>query len=558
VKAVRRIAARAAAVLVLLTAPTAGADVIRIDGLSRAELGRLARTHDFWGIDPATGAAVFDVTPTQRARLAEAGYDVADDPAGQRRLDTWNQAAGIRLLTAQRDTIPGYPCYRTVARTHADLQALAKAHPERAEWIEIGATWQQGAGGAAGDSLFALRLADSGSPHPKPPLVVVATQHPRELVTAEVATRFAEHLLLDPGDDPDVAWLLDHRSVHIIAQANPDGRRQVEQGTAFWRKNHNETACSGGDLSTTWPGIDLNRNGSFLWSPVDVPCGQRYAGPVLASEPETRAVENYLAGVFARQRPAADLVTPAPDTAEGVLISLHSFGEMVLIPWEGLGGANENNAPNHDALTLLGRRFGDVTGYAVGRWSLLPPATGTLVDHAYGEYGAAAYTFELGETFFESCASFEDTVWPAALEALLLAARAARRPYLEPPGPALSGLQASVGDHGRWVVTGSAADDRYFSGGVAEPPQPEPIGDVVEIRLSPRVPPERSAVDYVFPVAAPATNVDFELDWPAGAPLPPNRRVFVTAIDSDGHAGMPRMVRLGETILVSGFESAVR
>jgi hypothetical protein len=326
---------------------------------------------------------------------------------------------------------------------------------------------------------------------------------------------------------------------------------------ALWRKNHNENVCANGDLVNTWPGIDLNRNGSFLWTPVDGPCGQRFAGPVLASEPETRAIEDYLAGVFARQRPATDLVTPAPEAAEGVLISLHSFGEMVLIPWEGLGGGNENNAPNHDALTLLGRRFGDVTGYAVARWSLLPPATGTLVDHAYGEYGVAAYTFELGESFFESCASFENTVWPAALDSLLLAARAARRPYLEPSGPALSGLAAAVGGDGRWVVTGTAADDRYFSGGVtAEPPQPDPVGDVVEVRLSAGAPLERSGESYAFPVATPATSVSFAVAWPADAPLPPNRRVFVNAVDSEGRIGLPRMIRLGELLWASGFESA--
>jgi hypothetical protein len=546
---------RSVALALVLAASAAAADVIRIHDLSPAGLARLERGHDFWGIDPATGAAVFSVTDAQRARLEAAGYVVADDAMRQRQLDEWTEAADTRLLTAGTDTIPGFPCYRSVERTHADLQALAEAHPDRADWIPIGSSWQAGAGGSAGGALFALRLRNTASPHPKPPLVVVASQHPRELVTAEIATRFAERLLRNPDDHPDIDWLLDHRSVHVIAQANPDGRRQVEQGASLWRKNHNETACASGDLTSTWPGIDLNRNGSFLWSPADSPCGQRYAGPVLASEPETRAVEDYLAGVFDRQRPATDLVTPAPDTAEGVLVSLHSFGEMVLIPWEGLGGQNENNAPDHDALTLLGRRFGDVTGYAVARWSLLPPATGTLVDHAYGEYGAAAYTFELGTSFLEPCSAFEDTIWPVAFESLLLAARAARRPYLEPSGPAVDDLSAFYED-GRWIISGTADDGRYSSGGVNEPPQPDPVADVVEIRLAAGVPSELGGLVGVAPVAAPASTIDFRVRWPAGAGLPPNRRVFVTAVDSDGRAGLPRMVALGETLLATGFEPA--
>ena len=174
----------------------------------------------------------------------------------------------------------------------------------------------------------------------------------------QIATRFAELLLASADIDPDIGWLLDHREIHIIAQANPDGRRQVELGAGMWRKNHNETACAAGNLSGTWPGIDLNRNSSFLWgsfSSSDA-CSQTYRGPVPASEPETLAIQNYLASVFDDQRPASDLESPAPAEARGIFISLHSFAEMVLFPWEGLGGQNENNAPNHDALAVLGRR----------------------------------------------------------------------------------------------------------------------------------------------------------------------------------------------------------
>jgi hypothetical protein len=541
---------RAVALALVLTVSLADAEVVQVHGLAPAELAELQQDLDFWGLDPATGAAVFDVAPADRSALEARGLDVRSDDRRQRELDQWRARAPTRTRADAPDTIPGYPCYRTVARTHADLAALADAHPGRAEWIEIGPTWQAQAGDAAGDAIHALRLANAASPHPKPPLVVLAAQHARELTTAEIATRFAELLIGNPGDDPDVDWLLDHRSIHIIAQANPDGRRQVEQGTSLWRKNHNATACGEG----TWPGVDLNRNGRFLWQSDADTCSQLYPGPALASEPETRAVQNYLATVFDAQRPAADLVTPAPDTAEGVFVSLHSFGEYVLIPWEGLGGQNENNAPNHDGLMLLGRRFGDRTGYAVGRWSLLPPAEGTAVDYAYGEFGVAAYTFEVGTTFLQSCESFEATIWPSIREALLLAARAARRPYLEPRGPAVAGLAAFV-DDGRWVIAGSADDGRYSDGGIGEPPQPTPVGTVVEVRLAAGAPPPLGDDVLSFPVDEPATTVSFEIDWPVGTPLPTNRRVFVTAVDDSGLAGLPRMLRLGDLIHGNGFEA---
>ncbi|MFN2333672.1 MAG: M14 family zinc carboxypeptidase, partial [Wenzhouxiangellaceae bacterium] len=147
--------------------------------------------------------------------------------------------------------------------------------PDRVRWIDIGDSWQTGGGSAPGDSIFALVIANQNSPHSKAPLVVMAAQHARELATAEIATRLAERIVRNPDNDPDLAWLADHREIHIIAQQNPDGRRQVEQGAGLWRKNHNETACPSG---TT--GVDLNRNSPVFWgdSSSDDACSQVFRG----------------------------------------------------------------------------------------------------------------------------------------------------------------------------------------------------------------------------------------------------------------------------------------
>lgn len=536
--------------LALAVAPS-GAEVVRVSNVSRAEIAKLRADHDVWGLDWRAGELILDVPAEQRAALEAAGYRIETDVERNRQLAAWrSRSAETMVRGVATGTIPGFSCYRTVDRTHADLQALADDYPDRAAWMAIGDSWQAGAGSFPGDTIHALRIANPDSPHPQAPLVVVAAQHARELTTAEIATRFAELLVTNPDGDPDIEWLLDHRSIHVIAQANPDGRRRVEAGDSLWRKNHDEAACPGGDASATWTGVDLNRNGGFLWEPVDSPCGQRYSGPAMASEPETVALQDYLDAVFDVQRAASDLVTPAPDHAEGVFVSLHSFGEMVLIPWEGLGGAGENNAPNHDALTLLGRRFGALTDYAVARYSLLPPATGTAVDHAYGEFGVASYTFEVGTVFFESCADFEAEVWPANRDALLLAARAARRPYLAAHGPAVLDLDWYA-DDGAVVITGSADDGLYFSGGVDESPWPNPIDDVVAIEVTLNGPPETGNPGWSFAVPAPASRVDFLETLP---PVHGDARLFVTAVDATGQSGLPRVVALGDLVHADGFE----
>lgn len=540
----------AAALLALLVAAPAGSEVVRIHDLSSTELGALRAEYDYWGVDWRAGYAVFDLDPDARARLEAAGFRIDPDRSRQRDLERWNAVDRSAFRLGDPGSIPGFPCYRTVAQTHADLQALADQHPDRAQWVDIGDSWQVANGSAQGDSIFALVIGRTDSPHPRAPLVLMAAQHARELATAEIATRFAELLIQNPDDDPDLDWLLDHREIHVIAQQNPDGRRQVEAGENFWRKNHNETACPTGTV-----GVDLNRNSTHFWgnSSSSSTCSETYRGPVVASEPETQAVQAYLLDVFTDQRPG-DLTTPAPVDTEGLFISMHSFGELVLLPWEGLGGGNVNNAPNHDALTVLGRRMAWHGDYEVSRWFSLGPAGGTMVDFAYYETGVAAYTYEVGTTFQQSCGTFESTVWPENRDALLLAANAARRPYREPAGPAIAALSASA-DNGTVRLLGTADDTRFFRGNSPEPPAADPIADVVTIRVASGAPAETGAPSWEFTLPAPAPLTDFDLTLPPGAPLDPNGRLFVTAIDGDGDEGLPRVARLPIPLFSDGFES---
>lgn len=529
--------------------------VVRVAYENFETLQKLYVIEGFQGIDWREGYAVFELSAAGVEQLERAGWTVETDRERQADLDRWLGLDHEAALRGNADTIPGFPCYRTVTKTHADLAALAAQYPDQAEWLSIGPTWQQQQGNPGGDEIGVLVIANQTSPYPQAPLVIIAAMHARELATAEIATRLAE-LLLQNQSDPDLSWLLDHREIHIVAQLNPDGRRQVEAGTFNWRKNHNTGACPDGNLTFNWPGVDLNRNSSFLWGNNQTssgnPCSQTYRGLVAASEPETQAIQNYLDGVFQPQRPASDLTTPAPADTEGLFISFHSFGELILFPWEGLGSGNGNNAPNHDALAILGRKFGFYTDYAVGR-QLLGPAGGTTPDYAYGEFGVASYTFEVGDTFQQSCTSFEQTLWPDNRDALLFAARAARRPYQTPYGPEITELQGEW-LNGRIHLSGIAADDRYFRGNSNELPTSDPVFDVTEVTVSLGVPPDLAGQTFVLPVNTPAVQAAFSVSLPSGTMVPENRLVFVAAGDDDGATGVPRVTVITDELFSDGFE----
>ncbi len=423
------------------------------------QLNQLAAELDIWEVDHGDGSVVARLTPEEQRGLIDAGLQVSVLPERTAEMNSaLMRAALLRSADATWDTeeaeggIPYYPCYRTVEETYTDLSALAAANPNLATWSDIGDSWDKGTpGGATGYDLNALVLTNKSIIGPKPRLAVIAAIHAREYTTAELATRFAEHLVAQYGVDPDITWLLDYTEFHLIPVANPDGRKWAEQGYS-WRKNtHDSMTCGfpGETGLNIYEGVDLNRNSSFKWNGCTVSgcssadaCSITYRGATSASEPETQVIEGYVRSLFPDSR-GPDDTDAAPSNTDGIFISLHSYGELILYPW----GWTSTPSPNRDALQTLGRKFGYYTGYEVcqvGDASCLYLADGTTDDWSYGELGIASYTFELGTRFFETCTDFEANVLDSGIDALTYAMKASVRPYERPSGPEIRSLTAGV------------------------------------------------------------------------------------------------------------------
>ncbi len=316
--------------------------------------------------------------------------------------------------------------------------------------------------------MMVLKLTNTAITGDKPKLFATASIHAREYTPAELATRFAEYLVNNYGVDADATWILDHHEVHLLLQANPDGRKEAEAGRS-WRKNTNEKYCG---ATSTNRGADLNRNFSAYWNYCSgcssgIPCDATYRGPTPASEPETQAIESYILNIFPDQR-ADGLTSPAPPDAAGVYIDLHSYSQLVLWPW----GMTTTDAPNGTALQTLGRKFAYFNSYTPQQSYDLYGTDGSTIDFAYSKQGVAAYTFELGTAFFQSCSTFEGTVYPGNLPALIYAAKVSRTPYQAPLGPDaldLSLVPAPVAG-GQATLTATINDTRYRSG-TGEPTQ---------------------------------------------------------------------------------------
>jgi hypothetical protein len=455
----------AAAATVLAAAPadpTLARWVVRVYYDDPADIRQLS-DFDLWEYnDRAERYVLVAIDPADWPRLEQTGLRLALDEPRTQEIN-----APREPLPGQTTAIPGFPCYRTVEETFATAQAMTFEHPDLAAWIDVGDSWEKESG-LGGYDMRVLRLTNAAVPGPKPKLVVTASIHAREYTPAELVTRFAESLVEGHGIDADATWILDHHEVHLMLQANPDGRKQAETGLS-WRKNTNQAYCS---PTSTSRGADLNRNFEFEWGccggSSGSQCNTTYRGPFAASEPEVRSVQDYLLAVLPDQR-ADPLDAPAPADATGVYLDIHSFSELVLWPW-GFGGP----APNSTPLRTLGRKFAYFNGYTPQQAIDLYVTDGTTIDFAYGELGVAAFVFELGTSFFQSCAVFENTILPENLPALIYAAKVARTPYLTPAGP--DALQVApdppvIFAGQPFALEATIDDTRYEQGNGVEPTQ---------------------------------------------------------------------------------------
>ena len=413
------------------------------------------------------GYLLLAVSPEEHSELINAGLTVIVDENLTNAYASQPETTNLVELAA----IPGFECYRTVEETFDTAISLVNLYPNLATWTDVGDSWEK-TQGLGGYDLQVLKLTNSAIPGPKPKIFITSAIHAREYTTAELTTRLAENLVTSYGSDADSTWILDHHEIHFMLQANPDGRKQAETGI-LWRKNTNQNYCS---PTSNNRGADLNRNFPFNWGccggSSSNQCSTTYRGASAASEPETQTVVNYIEANFVDAR-GPNENDPAPLDTEGIYLDIHSSGRLLLWPW----GNTSDPAPNGTQLQTLGRKLAYFNGHTPQQSIGLYPTDGTTTSYAYGEMGLAAFTYELGTEFFESCSYFENTLVPDNIPSLMYALKVGRTPYLTPSGPDALNLSLDPGTSspvpsGTTVnLTATINDTRYNNSNGSEPTQ---------------------------------------------------------------------------------------
>ncbi|MFD1374287.1 M14 family zinc carboxypeptidase [Actinoplanes sichuanensis] len=329
-----------------------------------------------------------------------------------------------------------YGGYHTAAAHETHNQQVVTAHPELAVLKTIGQSWlkTQNRGGHDIQALCITKittgdcaLSTAGS---KPKFTLMAQMHARELATGELAYMWIDYLVANYGKVAAVTKLMDTTELWVIPIANPDGVDIVSSNATrpvSQRKNAHDNGCSGTGL-----GVDLNRNSSYHWDVNQgTKCTETYPGASAASEPETRAIQSFLASIYRDTKPAADF-SAATTATTGTFLTLHSYAELNIYPY----GWTNSLAPNNTDLKTIATNMAKSNRYTVvhGDGGLNYFAPGATDDWIYGTLGVPGYTIEVGPSS-SSCSGFFPayscmaSFWSLNLPAFMTLGTAAAKPY---------------------------------------------------------------------------------------------------------------------------------
>jgi hypothetical protein len=218
-------------------------------------------------------------------------------------------------------------------------------------------------------------MIEIGNPAATKVSAVLGGIHPIEWIGVEATLQLAQAHNKNPCDD---------RRVCFFPLVNPDGYRKVEDNLRNNRRRWVRCNDAGVDLNRNWPTHFRRSRGLFA--------GTNNSGPAPLSEPEVRSITEALDQID--QHAEIDIA-----------LSLHSIGNMILMPWGGLWKEPEAIGKHRRVARAIQRRLGAYTIRQVSHW--VPGvswARGMEIDHLHDRYGATAILVEctLGELSLRS------------------------------------------------------------------------------------------------------------------------------------------------------------
>lgn len=364
---------------------------ILLEGRDMADLVRLGIETDH-GLHLPGVLWVTDLSESELAQVRQAGFEVKiwiEDL--QKDYEARLHKVEQRSFPCPAGAFPAYPTpvnytYGSMGGYHTLDEMMAVLDDMRARFPHLisartpitsapAHTWE-------GRKIWYVRISDyPDTDEAEPEVLYTALHHAREPNSASQMLYFMWYLLENYATDPQVRYIVDNAQLYFIPCLNPDGyvfnQTSNPGGGGMWRKNRRNNG--GGSF-----GVDLNRNYGHFWGLNDLgsspnPGSQTYRGPEPFSEPEIRAIRDFMLArnfVFVQ--------------------NYHTYGNLLVHPW---GYSDDVAAPD---FPLYGNLFTRENGYRSGTsgQTVGYAVNGVSDDWMYAEAGARAFTPEVGNAFW--------------------------------------------------------------------------------------------------------------------------------------------------------------
>ncbi|CAH2094780.1 unnamed protein product [Euphydryas editha] len=283
--------------------------------------------YDIWNDHISLGRYV-DImsSPEDKAELEklfqkyELKYEIANENI-QEVIDKEN--AIIKTYTRSNIRSMEWNAYYTLDHIYGWLDDVAAAYPNVASIVIAGKSYE-------GRDIKGLKISHGPG---RRVIFIESGIHAREWISMTSACYVINELLISNNTQAHAA--AQDYDWYIFPVTNPDGYVYSHEQNRLWRKSRRPIGNNFG--------VDLNRNWNSNWLVVGAstnPQSLTYAGPGPFSEPETRALSNFI-------RSIGDKID--------LYLSVHSFGQYLLVPFGNSTGAYANY---YDAVNIGRRAMG--------------------------------------------------------------------------------------------------------------------------------------------------------------------------------------------------------
>jgi len=278
-----------------------------------------------------------------------------------------------------REAVPRFfTAYRRLADILSFLQSIVDQYPSISALETIGTSTEN-------RPLRLIKLGVNVGSNTKPIYFIDSLIHAREWITGASTTYFIQYLVDQyAANNAAVVQLLTTYNVYVLPVLNPDGYEFTHTNTRLWRKTRAPNSGS------TCVGTDPNRNWANNWNVAGAstnPCSEIYSGTAANSQPEVKAISDYLLSLGSRIKIYIDVHSYSQ-------LLLYSYGYSTALPPDnaqllarGTAATNALTAVNNIRYTI-----GTIT-------NVLYAASGSAVDFGYENAGIKySYTIELRDT----------------------------------------------------------------------------------------------------------------------------------------------------------------